>query len=116
METQSNFHQDYERQNEVRRGVQTQIMIANADPNRPDLTDEELKTAKEAGQYNNLYTKLEFPRTTKFHIDPSIPQQTYCLVSFICWFIFKAFICFTYFFPYFIIINKSFIALKMDTI
>jgi len=83
METQSQFHADVERKNEVRTGVLTQVMIAKTDPNRPDLTDEELQAAKQSGQYNNLFLKLDFPKTTKFNVDPSVPQQNYSLVSFV---------------------------------
>ena len=32
---------------------------------------------------NKSFYKLEYPRTTKFHTDPSIPQQMFYLVSFI---------------------------------
>ena len=83
MEASNNFHAETETKNELKSRVQTQVMIAPADCNRADLTDAELKAAKDSGMINKEFYKLQFPKTTKFHVDPTIPQQMFSLVSFI---------------------------------
>jgi hypothetical protein len=53
-----------------------------SDPSRKPLKKEELQNAKEYLIHKD-YTKLSFPRKSKFRIDPSIPGQFMGLLSFI---------------------------------
>jgi hypothetical protein len=78
-----NFKVDEERRNDGTSVVPNCIReLPQADHSRVPLTEEEMKQATSA-LLRKDYVKLEFPRKTKFRVDPALPGQTFGLISFI---------------------------------
>jgi hypothetical protein len=53
-----------------------------SDPSSPNLTEEETKQVKRE-ICNNQFLLMQYPRRSKFRVDPELPGQNYALVSFI---------------------------------
>lgn len=53
------------------------------DKSRKDLTDSELKEAKAVLFDDSFTTKYKFPRSESVFKDPSLPNQTFALISFV---------------------------------
>jgi hypothetical protein len=52
------------------------------DPSSPNLTEEETKQVKRE-ICNNQFLLMQYPRRSKFRVDPDLPGQNYALISFI---------------------------------
>lgn len=53
-----------------------------SDPSSPNLTEEETKQVKKE-ICNNQFLLMQYPRRSKFRVDPDLPGQNYALISFI---------------------------------
>jgi hypothetical protein len=79
----TNFKADEEKQNEVSNVVPECIkQLPACDPNRSPLNEQELQNATST-LVNKQFTGLEFPKKTKFRVDPHITGQMLGLISFI---------------------------------
>lgn len=79
----TSFKADEERRNQTSSVVPDCIReLPPSDPSSTPLTDEETKKAMTTLLHKD-FIKLEFPRKTKFRVDPYLPGQTFGLVSFI---------------------------------
>jgi len=79
----TNFRADDEKQNDISNVVPDCIkQLPDTEPNREPLTQEELEKAFKT-LVNKQFTNLEFPKKTKFRVDPHINGQMIGLFSFI---------------------------------
>lgn len=79
----TNFKADEERRNDGTSVIPDCIkQLPPSDPSSQPLTDDETKKAMST-LLKTDYVKLDFPRKTKFRVDPHIPGQTFGLISFI---------------------------------
>lgn len=79
----TNFKADEERHNDTTTVVPDCIRsLPTSDPSRVPLSDSETSNAMNTLIHKD-YIKLDFPKKTKFRVDPHIPGQTFGLISFI---------------------------------
>jgi len=79
----TNFKADEERKNQGTSLVPTCIqLLPQGEPNAKELTVDESVRAMET-LCNKNFTQLDFPKRTKFRVDPHLPGQSFGLISFI---------------------------------
>lgn len=78
----SGFSTEKENQNAGAKPPQCILELPVPNPERADLTDQQVVESKNA-ILNNKFIGLKFPRERKFRRDPVIPGQTYGIVSFV---------------------------------
>jgi hypothetical protein len=81
--TVNTFRADVEHENQVsNKPPQCITELPEANPQEPEMTVEQAKKAMK-DMAHHQFLMMEYPRRTKFRVDPTLPGQIYGLISFI---------------------------------